>query len=141
MSYVQQLWDLYSYRQDTWEVDLKRWISQATAGDVRFMIPCTKDAASRTILDMDATSVISNAFGLPSGTAATLLDKDAEPPGPEQPDPCFLVVILSGFNVSSQADDAQLRALNSGGSVRASGIDGPNLVVQCAPCAETSTFE
>ena len=103
-------------------------IFQATAGDLRIMMPCTKDAASQTISDIDKPGgpVVSgpNSAANPGSISDTphalgsAAEKEVELEASEKPDPCFLVVILSGFNVTSQSDDAV--------SLTASNLTSPN---------------
>ena len=91
-------------------------------------MPCTKDAASQTISEIDKPGgpVVSgpNSAANPGSISDTphalgsAAEKEVELEASEKPDPCFLVVILSGFNVTSQSDDAV--------SLTASNLTSPN---------------
>jgi len=64
---------------------------QVTAGDIRMMMPCSRAAAAG-----GAAAFAQTASGLPSPADETMTQAE------ETMDPTFLVVVLSGFSVSSQ---------------------------------------
>ena len=68
------------------------------AGDIRMMMPCSRSAAASRAAAFGSTAT---AF------SSTAQGDDTGAPAEEGRDPSFLVVVLSSFSVSSQAQEAR----------------------------------